>query len=75
VTLRHGARAERTQAEGYYRRTLALTNALGMRPLAAHCHLGLGLLYTKVGQLQQARVELVTAIEMYRAMAMTFWLP
>jgi hypothetical protein len=45
-----------------------------MRPLVAHCHLGLGTLYAKTGQREQAHAELSTAIEMYRAMAMTFWL-
>ena len=46
-----------------------------MRPLLAHCHLGLGTLYTKIGQQERARAELSTAIELYRAMDMTFWLP
>jgi uncharacterized protein HemY len=46
-----------------------------MRPLQAHCHLGLGILYAKTGQWGEARPELATAIELYRAMDMTFWLP
>jgi hypothetical protein len=46
-----------------------------MRPLQAHCHLGLGTLYAKVEQREQARAELYTAIELYRTMEMTFWLP
>ena len=46
-----------------------------MRPLVAHCHLGLGILYAKVGQREQAHVKLAAAIELYRAMEMTFWLP
>jgi hypothetical protein len=46
-----------------------------MRPLVAHCHLGLGKLYAKTGQAEQARAALSTAIDLYRAMAMTFWLP
>jgi Flp pilus assembly protein TadD len=54
---------------------LALANELGMRPLQAHCHRGLGTLYAKTGRQEQARAELSTAIEMYRVMAMTFWLP
>ena len=36
---------------------------------------GLGMLYAATGQWEQARTELATAIEMYRAMEMTFWLP
>ena len=48
---------------------------LGMRPLQAHCHLGLGTLYAQTGQRERARAALTTAIELYRAMEMTFWLP
>jgi hypothetical protein len=33
------------------------------------------MLYRQTGQSEQARAELSTAIEMYREMAMTFWLP
>ena len=43
-------------------------------PLQAHCHLGLGTLYAKLGRQEEARVEFSTAIEMYRAMDMAFWL-
>jgi predicted ATPase len=62
-------------AEGYYREALALAEALGMRPRAAHCHLGLGTLYAKLSRREPARAELSAAIELYRAMDMTFWLP
>jgi DNA-binding NtrC family response regulator/tetratricopeptide (TPR) repeat protein len=61
-------------AERCYRDALALADELGMRPLQAHCHLGLGTLYAKLGWRGQAHAELSTAIELYRAMAMTFWL-
>jgi hypothetical protein len=53
----------------------ALADELGMRPLLAHCHLGLGVLYGKIGRPEPARVELSTAIALYRAMEMTFRLP
>jgi hypothetical protein len=43
-----------------------------MRPLVAHCHLGLGKLYTKLGRRVEARAELSAAVELYRAMEMTF---
>jgi tetratricopeptide (TPR) repeat protein len=62
-------------AETHYRQALTLAEALGMRPLAAHCHAGLGTLYTTTGHWEQARTELLAAIALYRAMAMTFWLP
>ena len=63
------------QAAADYHRALALAEELGMRPLQAHCHRGLGTLYVTTGQREQARLELSTAINLYRAMDMTFWLP
>jgi tetratricopeptide (TPR) repeat protein len=68
-------RLEAEQAEAHYRQALALSEELGMRPLQAHCHCGLGTLYSQMGRLEEARAALATAIELYRAMAMTFWLP
>jgi tetratricopeptide (TPR) repeat protein len=66
---------EAAQAIAYYQQALTLAEELGMRPLVAHCHLGLGTLYCRVGRAQQARVALGTAMALYRAMEMTFWLP
>jgi tetratricopeptide (TPR) repeat protein len=63
------------QASADYGQALTLAEELGMRPLVAHCHLGLGTLYAKTGRWEQAGSELATAIELYRAMEMTFWLP
>ena len=63
------------QAEAHYREALTLADALGMRPLVAHCHRDLGTLYAATGQREQAHTALSTAIAMYRAMEMTFWLP
>jgi DNA-binding NtrC family response regulator/tetratricopeptide (TPR) repeat protein len=63
------------QAEAHYQQALALAEELGMRPLQAHCHCGLGMLYTKIDQRDLARAELAAAIDLYRSMDMTFWLP
>jgi predicted ATPase len=63
------------EVASHYRQALALAEGLGMRPLQAHCHRGLGTLYATMGRREQARAALTTAIEMYRAMDMTFWLP
>jgi tetratricopeptide (TPR) repeat protein len=63
------------EVETHYPQALALANELGMRPLQAHCHRGLGTLYAKIGHRAEARAELSTAIELYRAMDMTFWPP
>ena len=59
----------------HYRQALTLANELGMRPLQAHCHHALGILYARIGRREQARTALSTAIERYRGMDMTFWLP
>jgi tetratricopeptide (TPR) repeat protein len=66
---------EREPAEAPYHQALALAEELGMRPLQAHCHRGLGTLYATTGPREQARAELDTAIDLYRSMDMTFWLP
>jgi tetratricopeptide (TPR) repeat protein len=67
--------AEIQEAEGHFDRALALAEELGMRPLQARCHLGLGKLYRRAGRTDQARAELSTAVTMLREMGMTFWLP
>ena len=71
----HRQSPEAESAEAHYCQALALADELGMRPVQAHCHLGLGTLYTQIGQGEQACAELTTAIDLYRAMDMTFWLP
>jgi tetratricopeptide (TPR) repeat protein len=62
-------------AAAHYQQALYLADELGMHPLQARCHLGLGTLYAKIDQREHAREELSTALELYRAMDMTFWLP
>jgi predicted ATPase/class 3 adenylate cyclase len=62
-------------AETHYREALALAEELGMRPLQAHCHLGLGTLYVQTGRPELARAALTAAIALYRDMDMTLWLP
>jgi tetratricopeptide (TPR) repeat protein len=61
-------------AEEHYRQALARADELGMRPLAAHCHLGLGTLYRRTGDLTKAREHLITATAMYREMDTGYWL-
>ena len=61
-------------AAGYYREALALAGELGLRPLVAHCHLGLGKLYRRTGKREEAHEHLTTATTMYREMDMRFWL-
>jgi hypothetical protein len=51
-----------------------LARLRGMRPLVAHCHLGLGKLYRRTGKRDQAQEHLATATTMYREIDMRFWL-
>jgi tetratricopeptide (TPR) repeat protein len=62
------------KADASYREALALAAELGMRPLIAHCHLGLGKLYRRTGKRPEAQEHLATATTMYREMGMRFWL-
>jgi tetratricopeptide (TPR) repeat protein len=75
VVQAHAEPPDIVQAEVYYQHSLTLAEELGMRPLQAHCHRGLGRLYATTGQREQACAELSAAIDLYRAMEMTFWLP
>ena len=60
-------------AEGHYTQALARANELEMRPLQAHCHLGLGKLYRGIGDGVKSQEHLTTAARMYREMDMGFW--
>ena len=62
------------RGEAHYSKALALAEPRGMRPLIAHCHLGLGKLFRRTGQREQAHEHLSTAMTMYREMNMRFWL-
>jgi tetratricopeptide (TPR) repeat protein len=62
------------KAQRLSREALDLAAELGMRPLVAHCHLGLGRLYRRTGKRDQAQEHLATAATMYREMDMRFWL-
>jgi DNA-binding SARP family transcriptional activator/tetratricopeptide (TPR) repeat protein len=58
------------EAARRYREALALATELGMRPLAAGCHLGLGRLYRRRGKRPEGEEHLFTATTMYRKMSM-----
>ena len=70
----HSDRVEVDTAEVHYGQALVLAEELGLRPLMAHCHLGLGKLYRRTGDREQAREHLTNATTMYREMGMTYWL-
>jgi class 3 adenylate cyclase/tetratricopeptide (TPR) repeat protein len=70
----HPDRFDAESGEGHYRQALALAEPRGMRPLVAHCRLGLGKLYRRTDEREQAQEHLTTAVSMYREMDMRFWL-
>jgi len=74
VALATGAVHGAEQAHRHYESAKAIGKDLGMRPLVAHCHLGLGKLYRRTGERQLAREHLTTVTTMYREMGMTYWL-
>jgi class 3 adenylate cyclase/tetratricopeptide (TPR) repeat protein len=57
-----------------YRKALVLAEPLGMTPLVAHCHLGLGKLYRRTGKRTRAQKHVTTATAIYRDTGMTYWL-
>jgi class 3 adenylate cyclase/tetratricopeptide (TPR) repeat protein len=70
----HPDRFDADRGAAHYREALALARRLGMRPLVAHCHLGLGKLYRRLGETEHASENLNAATTMYREMEMGFWL-
>ncbi len=70
----HGNRFDPEEGEAHYRQALALGEPRGMRPLVAHCHLGLAKIYWRTGTREQAQEYMATATMMYREMGMTYWL-
>jgi tetratricopeptide (TPR) repeat protein len=70
----HADPPELESAQAHYTQALARATELGMRPLVAHCHLGLGQLYRRAGDVTKAQAHLTTAATMYREMGMGFWL-
>jgi class 3 adenylate cyclase/tetratricopeptide (TPR) repeat protein len=73
IHTRHPA-ADLEAAERALGEALALSQALGLRPLAARCHLGLGELHQRRARPDPAREELARAAALLREMGMTRWL-
>jgi tetratricopeptide (TPR) repeat protein len=70
----HPDQFDAERSETHYRRALALAEGLGMRPLVAHCHLGLGKVFLRTGASEPAQEHVATAMTMYRNLGMTHWL-
>jgi hypothetical protein len=70
----HPGRPDVATAEAHYGAAMALATELGMRPLVAHCHLGLATVYRRTGDRAKTEEHLTTASALYREMDMGFWL-
>ena len=68
----HPDRFDAASSAVHYQEALALAERHGMRPLVAHCHLGLSKLYRRTGKLERADEHLTTATTMYRVLDMGF---
>jgi len=73
-SLLHGDVAAMVKAEDHYDRAMALANELRMRPLVAHCHIGLGKLYRRTGDYEKAKTQFANGVAMMREMKMGLWL-
>jgi tetratricopeptide (TPR) repeat protein len=67
-------RFDAERGDAHYRKAMAIAESRGMRPLIAHCHLGIGKLYRRRDQREEVQEHLTTAATMYREMDMRFWL-
>ena len=70
----HATVPEMAKAEDHYDHAMALANELRMRPLVAHCHVGLGKLYRRTGNFEKAKTHLANGVAMMREMEMGLWL-
>ena len=67
------ARSSEEPARAAYEACLTLTDELGMRPLQALCHLGIGQLFTHTGERELAQRHLRVALAMTQSMEMDLW--
>jgi hypothetical protein len=61
-------------AEARFAEATALAAERGMRPLLAHCRLGVGHARALGGDRTRARSEITAALREYRAMTMPYWI-
>ena len=66
-------RGEHAEAQTVYGQALALATALGMRPLVAHCHAGLAVLYAQADRHAQADEHAALSTALYTEMEMPYW--
>ena len=70
---RRGEPPDLAGAEAHYREALELATPLGLAPLVACCHLGLGQVDRRRGEARRAREHLDIALAALNRMGMTPW--
>jgi tetratricopeptide (TPR) repeat protein len=70
----HSVSPDIAMASAHYNHAISLASRLGMHPLVARCHFGLGNLYRRADNREQARQQLAAAAAMFQHMGMTYWL-
>jgi DNA-binding SARP family transcriptional activator len=73
IAVRRGP-ADLDVSRSTFHAAIALAEERGMRPLIAHCRLGLGAVHRCTGEPSRARAEMNAALAEYRVMDMTYWL-
>jgi class 3 adenylate cyclase/tetratricopeptide (TPR) repeat protein len=68
------ASARYDDAYALYQAALALATELEMRPLVAHCHVGLANVLQRLEEGPEGQNHFAIATAMYREMGMTYWL-
>jgi tetratricopeptide (TPR) repeat protein len=70
----HSGAGSLETSEGHYGKAMAVASELGMAPLLAHCHLGIGRGHGRANKGEQAREHLAKAAGLYRSLEMPFWM-
>lgn len=71
-TASHPDYSDMAAAEVHYGTAMTLASELGMRPLIARCHFGLGKVFGRVGD-GRSTAHLTAAGSLFREMGMRFW--
>ncbi|MHA1563818.1 MAG: AAA family ATPase, partial [Alphaproteobacteria bacterium] len=80
ISLRHLARAlmlsgSDLEGEDQLRAAVQMAERMEAKPELAHCRRDLGKYYSRIGRPSDAARELDAAVQLYRSLGMTFWLP
>lgn len=70
----HPDQLDADAASTHYQEALALAQSHGMRPLTAHCYVGLSKLGRLTGKSEQARKHWTAGTAIYRELGMDYWL-